>query len=199
MRLKLEVFENAGAAPARTDTVVLDTGSLEEAKLDAFETGYAAGWEDAIAAQGEEQSRLRADLARNLQALSFSYAEARSHILQALEPLMEEMVARLLPPLARESFCPLLLETLIPLAGKLADTPVTLVINPCNRVAVETALARETALPLAIEEEGSLGEGQAYLRSGRLETRLDLDRAVSEIAEAVRGFFALNRKDSSHG
>lgn len=194
MVLRLEVFETdaAGTAP---DTVVLDTSVLEEARLQAYDSGYSAGWEDATAAQSSDQSQIRADLGRNLQGLSFTYQEARSHILRALEPLFENVVEKLLPDLARETLGGIVLDRLMPLADSLADAPVTLVLNPASRAAVEPLIAEATGLPLSIEEEPSLGEGQVYLRFGTNETLIDLDRATLEIAMAVRGFFNHSRKE----
>ena len=198
MALRLEVFETA-AGTDRPDVLVTDTGHLEEAKLASFEAGYSAGWEDAAAALSEEQNRIRADLARNLQGLAFTYHEARDHVLRALEPLLKEMVARLLPTLARETLGQLVVETLRPMAAERAGAPLTLVINPVSRRAVELVLAENAGLPLEIEEEPSLGEGQAYLRFATSETRIDLDRAIAEIIAAVRDFFALSRKEAPNG
>ena len=188
--LRLEVFENdiRGRQP---DTIVLDSMALEEAKLGSYDAGYSAGWEDAAAAQSGEQSQIKADLARNLQSLGFTYQEARTHILRSIEPLLQEMVGRLLPELARETLAPIVLEVLMPIAEKMADAPVTLVLNPAARAAVEGLLEQATGMPLTLIEEPSLGEGQVYLRMGGAETSVDLDRATAEITAAVRGFFDL--------
>lgn len=198
MALRLEVFETAAEAAA-PELVVTDTGHMEEAKLASFETGYTAGWEDAAAALSEGQSHIHADLARSLQGLAFTYHEARDHVLRALEPLLKEMVARLLPTLARETLGQVVVEVLRPLAAERAAVPLTLVINPASRAAVEAVVAVNPGLPLEIEDEPSLGEGQAYLRFGTSETRIDLDRAIAEIIAAVRDFFALSRKEAPHG
>ena len=69
--------------------------AVEEAKVASFEQGYSAGWDDAVAAQQGDQGRIRADLARNLQSLSFTFQDARSHVLQSIKPLILEMVNRL--------------------------------------------------------------------------------------------------------
>ncbi len=193
MVLRLEVFETEDRRDA-SQTVVLDTLSLEEAKLTAYDTGYAAGWEDAVAAQSDDQARIGADLARNLQILGFTFHEARTHVLRALEPILQEMVGRLLPELARETIAPIVLDVLMPLAESMADAPVALVLNPRARPAVEALLAQATGMPLTIVEEPSLGEGQVYLRLGNTETQIDLDRATAEITAAVRGFFELPEK-----
>lgn len=198
MVLKLEVFD-AEAKPAKTHTVILDRVALEDEKLASYETGYKAGWDDASTAVEGDQAKVAAELARNLQTLSFTYHEARSHILSAIEPLLLQVVSQLLPEIARETLAPFVLETLMPLSEGLADAPVTLVLNPAARAAVEGLLEQATGLPLTIEEEPTLGEGQVYIRLGSVETQVDLDKATAEIASAVRGFFDLPGKDRPNG
>lgn len=198
MALKLEVFDTE-EKPAKTQTVVLDRVALEDEKLESYDTGYRAGWEDANAAQSDDQSRIGADLARNLQSLGFTYHEARTHMLKAIEPLMVEIVGRLLPEIARATLAPFVLETLMPLAEGLGDAPVTLVLNPAARAPVEALLEQATGLPVRIEEEPTLGEGQVYIKLGAVETQVDLDKATADIAAAVRGFFDLPGKDRPNG
>jgi flagellar biosynthesis/type III secretory pathway protein FliH len=196
--LRLEVFEDL-SGHAGGSRLSLEQGALEEAKLASYEQGYAAGWEDAAQAQSEDQARLRADIARNLQSLGFTFQEARVHVLRAVEPLLTEMIARLLPATARAALGPLVHETLMPLAEGLAETPVTLVLNPASRVAVEAFLSGTTGLPLNVVDEPSLGEGQVYLRLGDAEAHVDLDAAVAAIGSAIFGFYTLIDEDRKHG
>ena len=198
MAVKLEVF-NAQDKPTNTQTVILDRVALEDEKLASYDSGYRAGWDDANAAQSEDQTRIRAELARNLQDLGFSYHEARTHILKAIEPLMLEIVGRLLPEIARQTLAPIVLETLMPLAEGLGDAPVTLVLNPASRAAVEALVEQATGLPMTIHEEPTLGEGQVYIKLGTQEAQIDLDQATADIAAAVRGFFELPGKDRPNG
>jgi flagellar biosynthesis/type III secretory pathway protein FliH len=189
--LRLEVFDTAIAADGAPQPLVEAT-AVEEAKIQSFEQGYSAGWDDAAAAQQGDQSRIRADLARNLQSLSFTFHDARSHVLQAIQPLMLEMINRLLPDVAHEALAPTVLEALMPIASDLADTPLTLVLNPGVRPQIEELLSQTAGIPLAIEEEPSLSEGQVYIRFGTAETKVDLDRVTTDIALAVRAFFNLH-------
>jgi flagellar biosynthesis/type III secretory pathway protein FliH len=188
---RLEVFEAAPDRPRGAQVLVTEVGALEEARLAAFDQGYKAGWDDAAASQSEDQTRIRADLARTLQGLSFTYQEARAHLLTALQPLLSDIVGRLLPEMARETLAPLVLEQVMPLAEEIADLPVTLVLNPADRTAVETLIQAATGLPLDIAEEPTLPEGQVFVRLGAAEAKVDLSRATAEIAAAVRGFFTL--------
>jgi len=197
MVLRLEVFETSVRKSSSTVTVEAD--ALEEERLEAFDKGYAAGWDDATASQADDQARIRSDLARHLQSLSFTHAEARAHVLSALKPLLLEIVTRLLPETARATLAPLVLEAVMPLAETMADQPIVLVLNPAVRPAVESLVGQATGLPLDLKEEPSLGEGQVYIRLGTEEVLVDLDRAITDIAKAVHGFFDLAEKEIQHG
>jgi flagellar assembly protein FliH len=189
--LRLEVFDTAPAADGTMQPLVEAT-AVEEAKVASFEQGYSAGWDDAVAAQQGDQDRIRADLARNLQSLAFTFQDARSHVLQSIKPLILEMVNRLLPEVARETLAPTVLEAVMPMAEELADAPLTLVLNPAVRGQIEDLLTEATGLPMVIEEEPTMPDGQVYIRFGSSETKVDLGQATTEIAIAVRAYFNLN-------
>lgn len=196
--LRLEVFDIPDA-PLSRSSVIMDAGALEDMRLQAYEQGYTAGWDDAAAAQTHDQTRIKADFARNLQSLGFTFQEARMHVLRAIQPLIEKIITCLLPEVAREALASVALEALMPLADEMADAPVTLVLHPASRAAVETLLEQATGLPLTIIEEPTLGEGQVYLRLGDAETRIDLDRASADISTAVHDFFDHSEKEKSYG
>ena len=198
MALKLEVFETPDSQKGPR-TVVLDTLLLEETKLASYDMGYAAGWEDSTAAQADDQARIRADLAHNLQTLSFTFHEARDHVLHAIEPLLAEIAHKLLPALAHDVLTPKILEILMPMAQELSEAPITVVICPAARPAIDQMLEHAAGLPVQVIEEPSLSEGQVYLRLGERETQINLDRATQEISAALRGFFDLPERERKHG
>ena len=196
-RIQLEVFELTDMTDERVE---LGQAELEECRLAAYEQGYTAGWDDAVAAQDGEVARLRADLGQNLQDMSFTYHEAHSHVLRTLEPLLNDMVAKVLPAIARDTLAPMVLEHLRPIAKDLADQPVSLVANPANRDLLERLVVDEAPFPLTIQEEASLGDGQVYLRFGTEETRIDLDGVIEAISSAVSGFFRIEKhEERRHG
>lgn len=196
--LRLEVFDMPGTSQTRSG-MMLDPSAIEDIRMQAYEQGYTAGWEDAAAAEVGDQSRIKADFARNLQSLGFTFQEARMHVIGAVRPLIEEIVCHLLPEIARDALASTVLETLMPMANDLANGPVTIVLNPVSRAAVEALLVQETGLPLTIIEEPTLGEGQVYLQLGVLETQINLDRATADIAAAVHNFFDIREKDQRYG
>jgi len=195
-RFQLEVFELPDVTGEKVDCSAAD---FEEMRLAAFEKGYTAGWDDAVAAQDAESSKLRTDLAKNLEDLGFTYHEARHHVLSAMQPLLRDMVAKVLPAIARESLARVVLETVMPLAEEMSGAAITVVVNPINRPAVEELLTAGKSLPLTFVEEPSLGEGQVYLRMGEAESRIDLDGVIAAIGDAVAGFFAMQNEVKDDG
>lgn len=193
MPLKLEVFD-LEMKSAMDPVLVTSTAAVEEAKLNAYEQGYSAGWEDCAGVQNDSNTAIQDDLARNLRNLSFTYNEARMHVLRSIEPLLQEMTSGLLPEMAREALAPVVLETLMPMVEELADAPIHLVVNPSVRQPVEALLDQATGMPLIIREEPSLPTGQIYLRLGDTEAKVDLDQATRSITAAVRSFFGLSEQ-----
>lgn len=197
-RLKLETFDTSDDRTEAAE-VRITASAMEEARLASYETGYSAGWEDAVSAQGSEHARIHAEVSRNLQTLSFTYHEARSHILRTLEPLLRDMVAKVLPDMARETLGPVVLDYLRPVAAQLANAPLTVTVNPASRQVVEQILINEGSLSFQIVEETLLGDGQVYLRFGDSEQQIDLDGVIRSIADAVDSFFRIEHEERAFG
>ena len=68
---------------------------------------------------------------------------------------------------------------------------MTLVLNPAVRAQVEDLVSQATGLPLVIDEEPTMPEGQVYIRFGTAEAKVDLAQVTTDIAIAVRAFFNL--------
>ena len=195
--LRLEVFEmKCDNSSSGADTALTP---LEEARLASYEQGYTAGWEDAVKAQNDEKAQVSADLAHNLQSLSFTYHEARAHVLKGLEPLLMALVGQVLPEVAQLGLPALIQKALMPLADQAADTPITLLFNPAARHVIEPIVANGNGPPFALVEEPTLGEGQVFLQLGNSEIRIDLDGAVAGMKHALHDFFTLSAKDPQNG
>ena len=173
--------------------------SFEEHRLEAYEQGYKAGWDDATAAQVEEQSRVAADFARNLQELSFTYHEARSQILNALKPLFTEMVSKVLPRLAQETLPQSIVEEVLSAASDRISAEFEIVISPANRPALERLLEGQTALDVNIVEEPTMAEGLAYIRFNETEKQIDLTSVLAGFSQLVEGFFTQQQKVAING
>lgn len=194
--LRLESFEVAERSPGPAGGESLE---IEEARLASFECGYAAGWEDAANAQKEDKASQQAELSRNLQGLSFTYHEARAHVLDAVHPLLSAMIDKLLPEIAHQSLPEVVLRQLAKVAEELADTPVTLEVHPASAAMLNALLQSENAPPFRIVEEPTLSEGQVYLRLGAREMQINLDRAIAQMRTMVEAFFQTSLEAEAHG
>jgi flagellar biosynthesis/type III secretory pathway protein FliH len=197
-RIRLEVFPNDDPVNP-DDVVIISKTELEDTRLIAFDKGYAAGWDDAVGAQSDDAARLKAEVARSVQAMAFGFQEARAHLLKSLAPLIAAMVGKLLPDVARASLAPMVLDQLMPMAEVLTDAPVTILLHPRAREAMEALLLNAPGLPVTLVEDRNLGEGQVYLKSPMVESLIDMDRATADITAAIRGFFELTEEDRNYG
>jgi len=196
-RIQLESFEAEPESPS--PQIELDPGAFEEERLAAFEKGYTAGWDDAVAAQEAEGARLRTDLAQNLQELSFTYHEAREQVLMALRPLLVDIAAKLLPTMARQTLSHMVADQLQPLAESSTSVPISILANPVSLPQIEDVLRSLSSLPLVYVPDASLGEGQVYLKFAETETRIDLDGVIGLISEAIDTYFSANQQEAAHG
>jgi len=208
-RPMLEDFSTGQANLRESPCAPLDAGSgqastpskevIEASRLEGFEAGYQAGWDDATRAQAEEQGRIGAEFARNLQDLGFTFQEARAHVMHALEPLLSGMVEKVLPRLVSETIGQTIIEEVMPLAATAADTPIEVVVSPASRPVLDELLAKTLSIPFELVEEPTLAEGQVFLRSGNLERHIDFTTAVDRIGAAINSLYELNEKAFNHG
>ncbi|MBL3568947.1 hypothetical protein BV509_04475 [Rhodovulum sulfidophilum] len=199
-RLLLEDFSNHGARPrAGREPDPAPVEDTQQVRLDAYEEGYRAGWDDATAAEAESRARIGADFEKTLQELSFSYHEARTHVMEALEPLLTAMVDRVLPDLARQGFARKVVEIALELAEAEANTPLQLRVCPENRDALEELAGADPGLPLQIVDDATLGPGQALLRGGAGEREIDIDGMLAAIRSALNDFMTTEEEARRHG
>ncbi len=175
------------------------SAAVEAARVAAYEQGYSAGWDDAVNAAGKEQDKISTDFSHKLQDLSFTFYEAKSHVIHSLSPLLMAMVNKLLPELVAQAIGQKILEEILPLAELAAETPIQVVVAPCNRAALEPLLANATTAPLELVEETTLGPGQVFLRSGKFEKHIDLESAIQRISEAITSVETGNQEAFAHG
>lgn len=176
-----------------------DPAEIEANRMAAYEQGYKAGWDDAVQSQSDDQSRIGVDFARNLQDLGFTFHEAKSHMMKSLEPLLTEVVSKVLPQLVSETLSQTILEELLPFAEEVSDVSVQIVVAPSGRAAIEALIDTSLTIPLEIIEEPSLADGQVYLRMGELEKKIDMNGAIERIGTAIKSVYTFNEEAMKHG
>lgn len=193
------LLEDFGTARQKSSVVSLSDVDFEEEKLEAFENGYTAGWDDAVKSQSEDQTKVSSDFARNLQDLSFTYHEAHSHVIKAMNPLLQQIVEAVLPEVAHKTIGLRVVEQLREMARGQAGQTVEIRVAPANVAAMEKLIDQELAFPVGVSEDPALGEGQAYMRFGTSERQIDLDEVLAGIGQAVAGFFHETKKEKKNG
>lgn len=184
---ELECFDDS--LPVSAADAVTAEGLVEEERLQAFDNGYKDGWDDAAKAHAEEQRAISAELATNLQALSFSYHEARNAVLNELQGILKGLVSRVLPETMVPSLGQIILERIRDAADHASNVPVHVYVSPDNVDRVGSLLEGMIAPPLKVQEEESLGDGQAFIRLGESEQKVDLEGVLAGLSEAVDEFF----------
>ncbi|MBN2906243.1 MAG: flagellar biosynthesis protein [Rhodobacteraceae bacterium] len=196
--LTLEDFsKNVGAAPGTSDAT--ETGNAQELRLNAYEEGYKAGWDDAVAAQNEADLRIGADFAKTLQEMSFSYHEARAHLLSALGPLLSAMIERVMPQIATAAFARTVIATATAMAETQLDRPLELRVCTENRPALEALTDADPGLPLTIVEDETLGPGQALIAGPEGAQEIDIDGMLAGIQAALDDFLTTQEEARRHG
>ncbi len=181
------------------EQLVITDQALEEQRLEAFERGYQAGWDDASKAHANEQSHIGSELARNLQDLSFTLHEAQATILRNLDPLLRGLAETVLPSAARHAFQDRLVEEMSNLAREVGGSTLVLSVSPDQAEKVAQLVAQEPNLNVSVQPDETLGSGQAFLRAGQRERMIDLDTALNEITQMISAYFDTVTEDQKHG
>lgn len=180
-----------------------DTQDSEAERLGVFERGYKAGWDDAATAMSDERRAISADFAASLADLSFTYHEARGHVLRQLEDLVIETFSRILPDCAKATLPHVVWAQISRVAAEAAGAPMTVLVAPGAGGLLDELLPADPGLPISVVEEPTLTEGQIFIRSPKVELAVDHASALAEINTAVRQFFLTQAQDDeamkSHG
>lgn len=174
--------------------VAITDVSLEEERLEAFEKGYQAGWDDCVKSQVEDGRRITADLAQNLQDIGFTYEEVHGEIMGAMQRLLQQITQTVLPPLSHAMLVPQVTEILHDLLETNGRQPVQLTAGPADLAILRRLTAEMPDLACTLTEDQTLASGQVLLRLGESERALDMPDVLLRIEHAVSGFFQQNQR-----
>jgi flagellar biosynthesis/type III secretory pathway protein FliH len=172
---------------------------LEGQKLEAFEKGYRAGWDDAVTAQTDEATRVSSAFGQHLQDLSFTYHEAYGQVMSAVTPLLTEMVETFLPEVVRATLGQHIAEQLQKRAQEIGQLEVEVAVAPSRLEAVAPLLEGGFGFPLRLVPDDTLADDQADIRFGDQERQIDLGDLIASVSEAVQGFAHDNERIRDHG
>lgn len=192
----LEDFDIAEAYPDLSDPE--QDEAREDLRLAAFEHGYSAGWEDAVAAHADDHTHATGALARSLEDISFSYHEALGQMALSVEPLLRALIDKVLPAALSATLGEHLVDQIVEMAGDRAAQPVEIVVPAGAGSAVRPVLERDLAMPVRVVEDPALDPGRAYIRLGRAEREIDCDHLLAALAEATDACIHHLREETAH-
>ncbi|KIC49622.1 hypothetical protein [Tateyamaria sp. ANG-S1] len=194
------LFEDFGEKKSTsTDAPALPIEMVEDQKLEAFEKGYQAGWDDAVSAQSETQGFVSSGLASSLQDASFEYHELRASMTATVETVITNIIDIVLPQIARASLGAHVREKAQNMARAALDKRVEIAVAPENEAAVRSVLSDEIPEPFLLVSDNLLAPSQVVLRTEQTEVELDMDQTVAEISAAVTSFFQVQTAEVNDG
>ena len=183
-------YHNFSSLPSTDDQPeLLNPDNVEDAKLQSFEDGYQAGWEDAVKAHEAAKDRIAADFAQNLQDMSFTFHEAFTKLGQAMKPLLTQIVTKVLPEVANKIIVAQVLAQMSDLMADQSENAIQIAVSPKNLDALTELLSEITNIPFELKGEPALGEGQVYLRVNSDEREINLDALIMGFSNALDAFF----------
>jgi flagellar assembly protein FliH len=178
-----------GARKSGPEVYEFTEEEIEDIRLNAFDEGYRAGWDDGVKAQTAQREFVSEELRSRIQDLSFSYHEASRQMLAGLEPLLQCLVRKVLPEALHESAGPRLVETLLEAAGPHVKRPVVLSFPPGDRSVIAPALDQIAGLEILLEEDPSLEGGAAIVRLDDSEVLIEPEVLLAAFQTAIDAFF----------
>lgn len=170
---------------------------LEESRLEAFEKGYQAGWDDSAKAKSEEASHISTAFAQSLSELSFTYDEAYAGVLKGLKPLLQQIVCSVLPSAAQQTLGPRLVDMIDELVREHGRQPVQFHVAKDAVGTMTNLLDTDADLTAEVHEDPTLIDGQIRLSFGTVsEQEIDLARLIQNISEAIDAFFTADTFDT---
>ncbi len=188
--LSLEDFTQAQAA-SQAEAAGYDLKPIESA---AFDKGYKAGWDDSTKESDNQDRQARANCATALQAIDFTYFEARQHVMASFNPLLEAMLSTILPEAAQHAVIPLVQQELHKLA-KTIDTPIEILCAPETLVHMEGFVKESSKGPVSVTSEETLSASQVQLRFSDGMSEIDMNQAITAIKDALADFFASHEQE----
>lgn len=198
--IDLEDFEaeevDVAVAPEPPAPDPVSEAEIEAQRVTAYEEGYKSGWDDAVRQTEEEGRRVGEELARNLRDLAFTYFEARSEVLTALEGFLGELFDKLFPQLLPEAVAASVLSELRQLADTASDVGMKLYVAPEDAATVRSLLPQDGPR-VDVVEEAALASGQARIHAAAGTVTIDADRLVRSLRDVISPGPGLGRQ--AHG
>ena len=186
------IFEDFSLGPIAKPT----HGSASADPLEEYETGYKAGWDDAVSAHQDSKTHLSTVLAQNLEQVEFTLIEAKADLLSSLRPIFEEITSTLIPGLANTALRTLIADEIEALLKECAPEDVSILVCEQDEAPVAALLNSTRALSeISLQVKSTLSEGQAYVSCANKQSKIDVKKAIGDIQSTIAAFLNQPREE----
>ena len=183
------LLEDFGAF-TRGDTVEMTDVLLEEERLEAFEKGYQAGWDDSAKAASDTAGRVSIEFSQAIADMALTYEEAFNGMLTAVHPLISQVVRTVLPTLAQEALAPRLAEIISDQIAQHGRQDVVISAAPEQAEALRAIELPTVNVPVSISADPVLSTHQIQIAfSNGQEQEIDLQTTIAQISDAIDSYF----------
>lgn len=168
--------------------------AMETFRLEVFETGYKAGWDDAAKAYDETNTRLSNDVLRNLCDLSLEHQSNYAQLQTRLTTIVNEISNVLIPTVADQSFAPKLIFFV---EQQLKDTGMdTLDLHLDSKTArrLGDLMTPDLAGRINLKVSPDLSETQAILQINGDAIEFTFKDAIEKLSDELAGFLSQQTK-----
>lgn len=168
--------------------------AMETFRLEAFESGYKAGWDDAAKAYDETNTRLSNDVLRNLCDLSLEHQSNYAQLQTSLAAIVNEISNVLIPTVADQSFAPKLI---IFLEQQLKDTGMDMLdlhLNSKTAWRLGDLLTPDLTGRINVKVSPDLSETQAILQINGDAIEFTFKDAIEKLSDDLAGFLSQKAK-----
>ena len=160
--------------------------STQDDALVGYESGYQAGWDDAVKAHQDAQTHLSTTLAQNLEQVEFTLVEAQTQLLATIKPVIEEITNTLLPGLVTEGLRALVLEEIEVLLKTNIANDISIVVSEQDEGTVSSFLNTSRNLSeITLIAKETLSEGQVYISCAAIQRKIDVTQAITDIQSRI--------------
>ncbi len=161
------------------------SAEIDEIKLEAFDQGFAAGWEEALKVDKQESAKELEAIRDILQDAEFSIHEARRGLLDNMRPLFSEITQKLLPEIAQQSLGLHIAEQLLQVSSAQLGETIEIETGVGMRQGIENALNAIQSPSATISENPNTHNLSALIRVGAHEREVDLSGIIDGIGDAL--------------
>jgi flagellar assembly protein FliH len=179
------IFEDFSAGPSAPD----QSGSDQGDSLEGYETGYKAGWDDALKSHQDSKTHISTSLAQNLEQIEFTLIEAKAEVIASIKPVLNEITNTLFPSLTNIALRDLIAGEIEAMLKTNSPTDVSIIVSEQDEATIATLLNSTNALSeISLVAKNTVGEGQAYISCNALQRKIDVGQALADIQSTIDSF-----------